>query len=313
MNDLLAARICATDGLFTAADALDCGYDRKSLSRLAQGNEVARIGRGTYAAREVIVAASRDERHRLATRAVVRRFAGAVAASHYSALALLGLPMWGSDLGRVHVVRSGQGRARRSAGVQIHKCPADIRQVLVDGTLSVVPELAVLGTAALCGVEAGVIAADAALSAGIVTASTLDRCLHSLDRHPGVSDARLAVSLADRRSESVGESRTRLLLRSLDLGSPVPQVEIRDSNGYLVGRVDFLYEEQQTIVEFDGLVKYGDSSRQDTLVAEKRREDRLRDLGFQVVRIVWAELDRPLVIKRRLEAAFARAAGRTFT
>lgn len=67
------------------------------------------------------------------------------------------------------------------------------------------------------------------------------------------------MDLADARSESPGESRTRLLLGSLRLGTAVPQVEIRDAEGYLVGRVDFLYEQQRTIVEFDGLVKYGDA------------------------------------------------------
>jgi len=160
----------------------------------------------------------------------------------------------------------------------------------------------------LCGVEAGVIAADAALAAHLVTRQELDIWLARLTRHPTVSAGRMAVELADGRSESPGESRTRLLLRSLGLGDVVAQVEIRDENGRLVARVDFLYEPQRTIVEFDGLVKYGDADGRRALIAEKRREDQLRDLRYQIVRLTWAELDRPLVLQRRIQAAFARTA-----
>jgi len=115
------------------------------------------------------------------------------------------------------------------------------------------------------------------------------------------------VDLADGRSESVGESRTRLILRSFDLGIPTPQVEIRDDNGILVGRVDVLYEQRRTIVEFDGLVKYGGANGRQALIAEKRREDRLRDLGYEVVRVTWAELDRPVILRHRLLSVLARA------
>jgi hypothetical protein len=42
------------------------------------------------------------------------------------------------------------------------------------------------------------------------------------------------------------------------------------------------------------------------LAGEKRREDRLRDLGWQVVRWVWAELFAPAAMLDRLNRAFAR-------
>jgi len=143
---------------------------------------------------------------------------------------------------------------------------------LADGLPSVSPGLAVLGTAMLCGVEAGVVAADAALAGGLVKDADLRQSLQQLFRHPSIRDARLVVDLADMRSESPGESRTRLVLQSLALGAVVPQVEIRDDNGRLVARVDFLYEQQRTVVEFDGLVKYSGADGREALVAEKRRE-----------------------------------------
>jgi len=56
-----------------------------------------------------------------------------------------------------------------------------------------------------------------------------------------------------------------------------------------VGRSDFGWEEQRTLGEFDGRVKYGRLLRPgetaaDTVYREKRREDALRDQGWQLVR-----------------------------
>ena len=54
------------------------------------------------------------------------------------------------------------------------------------------------------------------------------------------------------------------------------------------------------VVEFDGAVKYqtGDGS---VLFREKQREDRLRELGFEVVRVIWSELDRPAEVIGRVQ------------
>jgi very-short-patch-repair endonuclease len=60
------------------------------------------------------------------------------------------------------------------------------------------------------------------------------------------------------------------------------------------------------IVEFDGAVKYGDGSA-DTLIAEKMREDRLRDLGYQVVRVCWADMSRPAELLGRIRRAMERS------
>jgi len=48
----------------------------------------------------------------------------------------------------------------------------------------------------------------------------------------------------------------------------------------------------------------------EVLWQEKRREDRLRALGLEVVRIVWADLYRPEALAARVRQAFARAEGR---
>lgn len=265
---MLLARASMSGGLCTAGDALACGYDRQALSRLARNGAAVRLGYGAYVERTSYAAASPEQRHRLATRAVVRGFEGRLAASHQSALTLLDLPLWQVPIKQIHVARTVVGHGRRSPALTVHRSygPGDYHPV--DGTLCVRPALAVLGTAMLCGVEAGVIAADAALAADIVSHHELRRYLNQLAHYPSVRNAQLAVDLADRLAESPGESRTRLVLRSMDLGSPVAQAEIRDEDGSLVGRVDFRYEQQRTIVEFDGLVKYGDAAFARTAASE---------------------------------------------
>lgn len=71
--------------------------------------------------------------------------------------------------------------------------------------------------------------------------------------------------------------------------------------------MDFRWKEHRTIAEFDGLVKY---EAPGALAAEKLREDRLREQGEEVVRFTWPDLDRPQMVRTRVQEAFARAATR---
>ncbi len=61
------------------------------------------------------------------------------------------------------------------------------------------------------------------------------------------------------------------------------------------------------LIEFDGRMKYasGDPS---VLWAEKRREDRLREAGYIVIRVTWADLKEPARIVARIRRALARVA-----
>ncbi len=171
---------------------------------------------------------------------------------------------------------------------------------------SFTPAMAVVQSAALVGVTAGVAAADAALHSGQVTRNDLEVALRVARLGPGRGDARAAVELSDQRAESPGESWARVLFVSLGLPTVEPQVVIRDARGRFVGRVDFLFRAQRTVVEFDGLVKYGGADGRQALIDEKRREDALRLLGYQVVRLTWRDLHDPALVARVIRDAFAR-------
>ena len=98
--------------------------------------------------------------------------------------------------------------------------------------------------------------------------------------------------------------------------SVTPQFEISEPGVHAV--VDFRIDDEMVVVEFDGLVKYWRSADEpdpfgnrrtpnQVVVDEKRREDAIRELGFEVVRVVWSDLDDPLTLARRIAAAIKRA------
>ena len=122
-----------------------------------------------------------------------------------------------------------------------------------------------------------------------------------------------AAAFADVRSQSEAESRARALFLDHDALTGFDlQVRIGDANGF-IAQVDFLFREHRTVVEIDGKVKYTDPWRTpgDVLWEEKLREDRLRDAGYEVVRVTWKQLvTEPDRVIERILAAFARAARR---
>jgi hypothetical protein len=71
--------------------------------------------------------------------------------------------------------------------------------------------------------------------------------------------------------------------------------------------VDFYFgPPYNTVVEFDGRQKYG-SDNVDVVLREKWREDAIRELGHQFVRVVWTDLKTPARTAARIRQAFARA------
>ncbi len=96
------------------------------------------------------------------------------------------------------------------------------------------------------------------------------------------------------------------------------QFEVRDSAG-LIGFADFGWQDEMTLGEFDGRRKYAvppgaDPQQAEQVVwREKRREDRLRAAGFEVVRWTWEDLYKPAALIARLETALSRAASRRRT
>jgi len=225
--------------------------------------------------------------------------------SHHSALVMHGVPVWAADLAEVQLTRTS-GRSGLKAGVRHHRgvlTQPDVTRV--DGLIVTSIARALVESAGRTSFEAAVVSADAVLRSPGVSEDDLRRLLEVTEYWPGGPTIRSALAFADPLAESVGESRLRVLMSNEGLPAPVLQAMFEDGDGF-VARVDFYFPDQNTIVEFDGLVKYPDGSRA-ALIREKVREDRLRGLGLEIVRLTWADLAHPARTAMRIRRAFDRS------
>ena len=293
---------------------LSQGYDPEELARMLRDGTMTRIRRGAYARTvDQDGEGTVDAKHRRLILATVPQLDPQAVISHASAALLHGLPTWTEATARVHVTRNRRGGARRRALVEVHGAPLHtVDLTLIAGLKVTSLNRTVLDLARTLPWEQAVAAGDRALALGLTKAELADG-LQRMRGWPGIGSARRTVGFLDVRSESAGESVSRVRIHEAGLPAPTPQMEIVDSVGRFVARVDFGWEEKRTIGEFDGKAKYGEllkpgQTSRDAMVAEKRREDQLRDLGWRVVRWIWADLYQRGVIRDRVLRAFARAA-----
>jgi hypothetical protein len=312
MNLTLELLAAGRGGWFSRQDAIVAGYTDADLRRNVGAGRWLRLTRGGYAVSDPALEAMPPWeravwRHVRTARAVCHRLADRAVVSHQSALVLLGVRVSELDLRRVHVTRrTGAGRSDDSVCQHAARPPVDTVFEL-DGVLTTVPARAVVETVRSTDHAVGVSVVDQALRLRLATPQQLTDALIPFARHSGIRTAERAVRFGDGRAESVGESHLRVQFAELGLPPPLLQAEIFDANGALVGRVDFLFAQYGLIVEFDGAIKYGEGGAA-ALIAEKVREDRLRELGYHVVRVSWADLSEPLRLRARLRRAMGRSA-----
>jgi hypothetical protein len=308
VNPKLKVIAAAQGGVFSRAQAFECGYTRELLRERLGDGRWEKVRYGQYAERvDLSHLPPWDQetwRHRRLAQAVANSMRpGTVALSHQSALVLHRVPLWGMELSEVQISRLDGRRGGLIAGVRHHRGKLEgVDLTEIDGLTVTTVARALVETACTASFEAVVVSADAVLRVHGIDARAM---LDTIEFWPGSATARAALAFADERSESVGESRLRVLLYNQGLPTPLLQVEFRDSDGF-VARVDFYFPDHGIVIEFDGLLKYAGGS-QKVLIQEKLREDRLRALGLEVVRITWADLTRPTDVAARVRRAFARA------
>jgi hypothetical protein len=300
------------DDIRLTRNLLDLGYDHRDLRRLQRDGELVRVRRGAYAyddrPGEFI-----EEQHRRVVLATTPQLHDGAIVSHGSAAVLHGLPVWSEAVARVHVTRNRRGKGIKRSVVQVHGAPLQPAEIVLIDSIPVTSlARTVLDLARTLPMTQAVAAGDRALAWGLPR-EELNAGLLAMERWPGIRAARRVVEFLDVRSESAGESMSRVRLMEEGLPRPEPQQEIFGPDGRLVARVDFGWKEQKTVGEFDGKIKYGRLLKagqriEDVIFEEKVREDAVRDLGLQVVRWISRDLYRPGVLRERVLRAFARAA-----
>lgn len=117
----------------------------------------------------------------------------------------------------------------------------------------------------------------------------------------GARRARMAAELVRAGSESVRETRTRLLIVLAGLPEPVRQVRIRDETGAIRTRPDLAYPEWKIAIYYDGDTHF--DSTQQRQKDNVQREWLIRN-GWQCVTIYARDLfNDPTGVLARIEAA----------
>ena len=294
-------------GLLLRRTAVQLGLDDNWLQRTMRSGALVRIRHGAYAARSVWEGATPSDRHQLLTRAVLQQYDDRVAASHTSAHLLRGGPSFGLDLRTVNLTNLHGRGDRVQAGVTHHHGVVRVGDVSrFERYWTTSPARTAVETAATAPFVAAVCVLDWTLHEQLTTRDELGlyAAVH-LREWPGTAGLDEAVARSDGRSESVGETCSRVALQGQGL-APEPQWEVFHPSGRLAGRVDLRLRAERIMVEFDGQQKYGrllkpGQSVTDVIRAERAREVLLEELtGYRMVRLVWSDLERPAEIGRRI-------------
>jgi len=196
-------------------ELLAAGFSPSELARLARSGELVRLRRGAYRPASDIEPDA-EMRHRQLLAATVPLLAPDAVLSHRSAAVVLGLPLV-SELGRVEVTRSSVGSGKRRGSVHLRAAPLPAEEVTVaDGFRVTTLARTVVDLARTLPLGPAVAAGDAALRAG-ATVDELEAVLVSSAGRPGLAAARRACRMFDGRSESAGESLSRVTLHGLGL------------------------------------------------------------------------------------------------
>lgn len=272
--------------LRSTADLRAEGWTTQSLSDAVRAGSLVRVARGVYSPPP----ASPLQAHRVRAAALTQVRPGA-ALSHVSAAAWHGLPVRPSALGTVHLTAGGTLHGRCEAGVHLHQTRLSDADTEVVAGVRVTTLTRTVADLARCEPYAwGVIAADAALARGVAPSSLQQQVDLGRGRHGNALLARV-LRFADGRSGSPAESLSRVSLARAGLPAPVLQCPVLDAAHGWVATGDFGWPGVRVIGEVDGRTKYADADRgrsaTDVIMAEKRREELIRDCGWQVTRWGW--------------------------
>ena len=173
----------------------------------------------------------------------------------------------------------------RLVGVTVRRAKVDTGETVMrrgQPATSVVRTIADLGRRPPL-IEA-VAALDMALHRRLLELVDLRSWAGAHPRYRGVARLRRAIELAEPATESVMETRLRLLLVLAGLPRPLAQISLCDEDGHFVGRPDFYYPRHRLALEYDG------SGHRENLTGDNRRQNRMVDAGYRLLRFTAADV-----------------------
>jgi hypothetical protein len=321
--------------VFTRREALAAGLGRHEVEWALSSRRWLALRRGVYCRRDVYDAADVTKRHLMLSMAALAAHDSRHVLSHLSAALSFGWPAPLGDLGRPTLtIGRRQASTDRQDDLVVQVAgfrPHEVR--LWREWRRTAPARTVADCLRHLTAAESVPLADAAIREGHTSLRAIEETLAWQKGWPYVMQGTAALNLVDGRRETWLESFSFVSLHGDGIALPVPQVEISDSTGAFVARVDGLWVDHATVAEADGRAKYAlaeldvvaqaDSvelvdarieAHRRALVREKVREDRLRAEGLEVVR--WGTHDivhgRPQLV-RTIRTAWSRGDPRRFT
>ncbi|QRY63768.1 hypothetical protein JVX90_06060 [Gordonia sp. PDNC005] len=285
-------------GIIHRSALLDIGVTDAEVKRALRSGEIVALDRGFYLPVARLPTYDVDD--------AVYRYKVMAAASHQSmalthesAAAIHALATLKPDRSVVHFGTDRSSGGRRMPSRHIHTGVPHDALVVVGGIAVTSIARTAVDIAACTDLARALAVMDSALRLGV----TLEELRAEASRHRirGAAVVDAALRHADGRSANPGESWGRAQM--IEAGLPVPDLQSEFELGDGSSAFTDYDWARRLIAEFDGLRKYGRDLRpgesiEDAVVREKVREDRLRDLGCDVVRFVWADLENRRMVPR---------------
>lgn len=273
--------------LLTPAELEDAGLSASAAQRAVRRAVLVRVLPGVYA--PTVWWRALPERDQAYQRhvAVSRTARIPPVFCRDSAATVLGLRVLGRPL-VPHVLRQTDEGSRNNRHVVHHWAELPATDVVETGGLRATSRArTALDCARFLPTPGALTVVDHVLRLGVSRQELLARCA-ALPGHRGVRRARLVLELADPRSESAGETLTRLVV--VRAGLPLPELQVSVETDLGTFRPDFVWPGARVILEFDGMVKYSGAHGEvpQVLIAERQREKALTNRGWRVLRTDWA-------------------------
>ena len=287
------------------------GYDDRAIAALVKSKQWSKVRHGSYVPARLWSELGGENRHRVTARAVLKTAKSPAVLSHLTSAIEWGADVWDVDLSEVHITRLDGKCGRREAGVSQHRGRVESHSVAVhDGVRLLDAARTAVDVTTMCDVEHGLVIVNSLLHLGATGLDDAWAASRAMDGWPDTLTTRIVLSLADRRIESVGESRTCHFLWSQGLPKFEPQYKIRDTNGRVIARVDFALPALGVFLEFDGQIKYDELPAGKSL-AQVLREEREREklicrlTGWICIRIGWKDLEHPERLAHQIRTILA--------
>jgi very-short-patch-repair endonuclease len=267
-------------GVFTARQAVQAGWTFPRIRRrLDAGLWVPVLGRGIAVAGDALSA---------------QQFGWAVhlsvpsgTVSHLSAGAVHGFPGLEAEAGGHVIARTHRG----TADLQAHRDPlTDADRVWIGGLPLTSRRRTAIDCLSLLDRDAAVELWGWLLTHSILTVDQLGVAVRDRVGRRGVRTLLMLLELGRTGAASVAEQRLHRLLRAAALDGWQANVPLHDGAG-LIGVADVLFDAARLVIEVDGFAAH---RGRDRFVADRRRQNRLVNAGYTVLRFTWDDLrDRP--------------------